>query len=105
MMMKGDFLIFVAVTSGVVLLVAALTTNVVKTAMSVIKGLVIKTIVAPGRAYWAARMDAFGDAAAFAAIGAIVLDALKLGENNIALAGLLFLGAVLIFLTSNWFKS
>jgi hypothetical protein len=86
-----------------VLLVAALTTQL----GGAIKSFFTKVIIVPGRAYWAARIDAFGDASMYAAVGSITLDLLGVGQDNLGmeLAIYLGIGAFFVFITANWFRN
>lgn len=95
--------IVLAVVVAIVLVTAAITTNFGKD----VKTFLFKVFIKPGRGYWAARIDAFGDASMFAAIGSIVLNILGLTVENtgIELSVYLFLGAIMMFMTSNWFKN
>lgn len=98
-----EFQILMAVVVAIVLVTAAVTTQF----GGVLTAFMKKVFITPGRVYWAARMDAFGDAALFAAIGSITLDLLGIGQESlgIELAIHLFVGAVFVFITANWFRN
>lgn len=103
MLIETEIYIVVAVVVVIMLVTAAVTTKF----GGVMAAFFEKTLFTPGRTYWAARMDAFGDASLFAAMGSISLDLLGIGQENLGmeLAIYLFVGAIFVFITANWFRN